>query len=379
MRSIIQSIKNIISPSKTIAILDDCFPNLLTGFRIAEYNWYLENIPNVIIYSENVEFDTVYAEYVTRYPMHAHRIKKYNKSYLIDVHFVYLNFLNNAFYFLKDLHEFNIPFIMTLYPGGGFALNEVESDAKLAAVVGSPMLKAIITTQSVSKKYVEQTNCGVPLHDIYGGAINPLYFDCIDSCERDNRVKYGLNICFVADKYMPMGANKGYPEFIEAANMLIKSFPELRFSVVGRFDLQDYPVSEELAGSIVYMGLLFTKELREFFFTQDIIISPNRPFTLSPGNFDGFPTGCCIEASLCGVAVVCSDELNLNQHYLPNEEIVICPPNPLAVYHYVKNLINNPENLRKLANNGKKRSKEIFCPNFQIAQRAELIRKYSSR
>ena len=45
---------------------------------------------------------------------------------------VYVNFLNNAIAYLPWLLEHRVPFVTTLYPGGGFGLHEAASDAKLA-------------------------------------------------------------------------------------------------------------------------------------------------------------------------------------------------------------------------------------------------------
>jgi ABC-type Na+ transport system ATPase subunit NatA len=54
-------------------------------------------------------------------------------------------------------------------------------------------------------------------------------------------------------------------------------------------------------------------------------VSHNTPFTLSKEAFGGLPTTACVEASLRKVAVFCTDELKLNDHFIDNEEIVIIP------------------------------------------------------
>ena len=106
---------------------------------------------------------------------------------------------------------------------------------------------------------------------------------------------------------------------------------------------------------------------------QDIIISPNRPFLLHPGNFDGFPTGSCVEASLCGVAVVCSDELKLNHHYTDTIDIVICKPTSDAVIKAIRELINDPGLLKRIRINGQRISQNIFDSKKQLVERSALL------
>lgn len=378
MKSSFQYLKRLFKKQRSVAVLDDCFPNLLTAFRVAEYNWYLDRFPQLKIYSANPDFKTVHAAYAQRYPQYADRVMPYVESSLDDCTFAYMNFLNNAHHFLPALSSHCIPFLMTLYPGGGFGLGEPESDAKLDQVLGSPLLRGIIATQSVTLDYLKAKGCTVPVHDIYGGAMNPVYFEGLTKSKRILLNSCALSICFVADRYMPHGANKGYPQFIEAAKQLIREFPDLRFNVVGSFDADDYPLDDQIREAISFNGLLFTAELKEFFLTQDIIISPNRPFLLNPGNFDGFPTGCCIEASLCGVAVVCSDELKLNCYYTDGEDMVICDPTPQAIVKSVRELICNPDLLMSIGLRGQCTSQKIFDPRRQLGQRSALLEKYAS-
>jgi len=54
-------------------------------------------------------------------------------------------------------------------------------------------------------------------------------------------------------------------------------------------------------------------------------VSPDIPFALSKGAFDGFTTASCVETGLVKVAVFCTDELKLNNHFTDNEELVIIP------------------------------------------------------
>ncbi|MDF0604312.1 glycosyltransferase [Neisseriaceae bacterium TC5R-5] len=376
MKSSLHYLKQLVDERSSVAVLDDFFPNLLTAFRVAEYNWYLEHFPQLNVYSTNPDFKAVHAAYAQLYPQYADRVMQYDAvESLKDCAFVFMNFLNNAYHFLPALTLNCIPFVMTLYPGGGFGLREPESDAKLDQVLSSSLLRGIIATQSVTLDYLKAKGCTVPVYDIFGGTINPIYFAGETKNKRLLLDPTALHICFVAERYMPQGENKGYPQFIEAAQQLILNYPNLRFSVVGSFNAEVYPLDEKISAAIYFHGLLNTTDLKEFFLTQDIIISPNHPFLLHSGNFDGFPTGCCVEASLCGVAVVCSDELKLNRYYTDGLNMVICDPTSYAIVKMVMELIVNLDLLKSIGTRGKIISQKIFDPRKQLGQRSTLLGK----
>lgn len=108
------------------------------------------------------DFAAQHERYAQCYPMHASRVRPYASSWLAGAGLVYMNFLNNAHQYLPALQQHHIPFVLTLYPGGGFDLDEPESDAKLAAVLASPCCKPS-SSPSPSRK----TTCSVFPH---GGA-----------------------------------------------------------------------------------------------------------------------------------------------------------------------------------------------------------------
>src|ERR1035441_953476 len=66
----------------------------------------------------------------------------------------YVIFLNNIFGHVEFLEKARLPFVFELYPGGGFYLNEAESDAHLERVVSSPMFRKVIVTQNVTRDYL---------------------------------------------------------------------------------------------------------------------------------------------------------------------------------------------------------------------------------
>src|SRR5262245_59341744 len=75
-----------VDTSKRLLILDDMFPQMLSGFRIAEYNGYLEDFRNATVYStasvfphigERRSFRAVVKEYEDRFPQYRGRVVKH--------------------------------------------------------------------------------------------------------------------------------------------------------------------------------------------------------------------------------------------------------------------------------------------------------------
>ena len=112
---------------------------------------------------------------------------------------------------------------------------------------------------------------------------------------------------------------------------------------------------------------------------MDIIVSPNRPFKLSKGSFDGFPTGSCTEAMINGVALICTDELKMNIKFDNKKEIIIIKPEIEDLEKEVEELYNNPENIEKIAKAGREKALEIYSKDNQIKPRIKLIRKEAKR
>ena len=366
-------------------ILEDFFPTLLTGFRVAEYNAHLDAFPQLSVLSSVSDFADQHTEYAQRYPEHTNRVRPYAPGWLAGAGLAYINFLNNAHQFLPALQQHQLPFVLTLYPGGGFGLNEAESDIKLQAVLASPLLQAIIVTQRVTQDYLqcfaaERNMVLAAVHRIDGVVVNPLYF-ASDGATRAPAYGAGkdtLDICFVAERYMAQGANKGYPEFIAAAHALA-DLPRLRWHVVGGgFTPEEIDVSR-LGERLQFHGRLTTADLRQFYLGMDLIVSPNQPYKLHPGNFDGFPTGCCVEASLCGVAMMATDALAQNPGYVEDESIVLLDAakgTSLAqqIDVCIRRLYANPTELAHIGQAGQTLTRQLYAPERQIGQRQHILR-----
>jgi len=215
--------------------------------------------------------------------------------------------------------------------------------------------------------------CTVPITNIPGVVVNPNYIAA--SLKRKAAPqKNSLKICFAAFSYADLGRSKGYPQFIDAAALLVKSFKDLSFSVVSDIGKDDWRIPEALNNRISFHGPMETEELRQFFATQDVMVSPSRRFATSGRGFDGFPTGTAVEAALCGCAIVTSDELDQNRLYKDHEEILICPPESNEITAKLEPFLREPTKLAALAEAGRKRTAELYGPAHQLLPRTKLLR-----
>jgi glycosyltransferase involved in cell wall biosynthesis len=367
-----------------LVILDDIFPHLLSAFRIAEYNAYLSRYKNSMVYSSAVSFSAlgdhrsfkeVRDEYLSYYPEFAGRTLPLRNQRL-KARVIYFVFLQGARNFMPILERSETPFVFTLYPGGGFKLNQPDSDEVLSKVCSMPNLAKIITTQKITHEYLLNFLEPEKIEFIYGGVFPSDRLAIRDvPRKRYQKDKNRFDICFVAYKYMAKGLHKGYDVFIEVARQLCSLYNDIAFHVVGSFDESDIEVSD-LQERIKFYGVRQTDFFPEFYASMDIILAPNVPFTIFPGSFDGFPTGSCIEAGLCGVAVFCADVLNQNIAFKGGEEIVIIPLNVNDICELIGKYYHDYDSLRQLARRGQEAFKVAFAIENQLERRFRILDKY---
>jgi lipopolysaccharide transport system ATP-binding protein len=358
-----------------LLILDDFYPNLTTGFRIAEYNHYLRVFPDLLIASTASDFRRQHAIFARYYPDVQNRVVAFDPALLPHARLCFLNFLNNVHHHIDSLEAANLPFVFTLYPGGGFELHSATAKSKLTRALGSPMLRAVISTQPVTTDVLRLMQCPVEVHELYGVVVNPAYFRSFTPRTKTvvDPEGRGLKICFVAHRYDPTGSTKGYPVFIEVCAALADRYPGLEFTVVGNYGPRDLEIPARLAGNLQFRGLMATSQLRQFLLTQDLMISPNQPYAVSGAAFDGFPTASSVEASLCGVAILCADELNLNRFYGP-DEMIICDPEASAILRAVEPLLASPSTITQIGERGRKKSAKLFSAEAQLLPRTQILR-----
>jgi glycosyltransferase involved in cell wall biosynthesis len=367
-----------------IAVLDDLFPHPLSAFRFEEIRSYLDEFSQLKVFTTGRSLksvpgqpglDEVVAAHIRDYPNHDGRILPSEFGSIADAHACYTVFLANAALFLDEIQRLKKPFAFTIYPGGGFAVDEPESDASMARVFGSPCFRNVIVTQPMIRDYLLGKGlCPAErLTYIRDGVIPRSAFDPPLPKRRYGLDKRELDICFVANRYMPNGADKGYDLLIETAKALCGAGVPANFHIVGGFDETVIDLGS-IADRFRFYGLRPREFFAQFYQGMDLILSPNRPFVLGHGKFDGFPTGSCVEAGLQAVAVVCSDELRLNPGFRRGEEIVIVRPQVGDIVAHVRELERNPECLAAIGERGRAALADFFGREAQITPRIEVLK-----
>ena len=176
---------------------------------------------------------------------------------------------------------------------------------------------------------------------------------------------------------MPLGRDKGYDTFVLVAKRLARRFDAVHFHVVGPWDEKEIDVSV-LAERIHFHPPMSSTDLKVFFRRMDLIVSPNRPFTLTPGKFDGFPSGCCVEAGLSGVAVCATDELKQNGPFTNGRDILITSVGAEEIAEVVGNAISDYDGLTELANKGQAAFSQVFGWTTQMGPRLEVLSRLQS-
>ena len=377
-----------------LIIIDDVFPNELSSFRNVEFNEYLSTFSDVLLL--NISKREVEKKSLSKYDKNVNLyfaqtdfeddsfnkvrqiISKYNNRICSIV------FLNNIYAYdgkvLDFLEKNQIKFIFTLYPGGGFFFND-EVKSKLQKIFTSNMLYKVIVTQDKVKRFLLENNLieEEKIAFIYGLPVSKTLLN-IDTTSHQHygiKNKINLNICFVAYKYSEQGKDKGYDTFIEVAKKLRTKYNDIYFHVVGNFDESDIDVTE-LDERIAFYGVQGTKWFVNFYKDKDIIISPTKPNILKKGAFDGFPTGCTTEAMLNEVAAIVTDPLNLNTHYIDDEDIIIVRSIDDIIMK-VEELKNNPKKLFQIATKGYKKANEIYSYKNQINKRIQLLNEIGDK
>lgn len=373
---ILRKIKTQLAVEKTeLVVFDSFFPNPLSAFRFYEYHDYIKRLRGTV-YTTGHSLHLLDKEKTINYYINQYEYKKQVKLYNWDKKVVaklaYSVFLNETIFFLPYIEKNKIPFIFTLYPGGGFRINDNESDIKLQKIFNSQYFRKVIVTQNVTQRYLlERGFCREEdIEFIYGVPMKPN-----KSRFLKNKEKESFDICFVAAKYTEQGRDKGYDIFIDVAHKLNKISEKFKFHIVGGFNENDIDITR-IEKSISFYGYLDISELREFYLDKEIIVSPNRTNVLAKGAFDGFPTASVVEAGLCGVVMLFTDELNQNIYFTNNEDCVFINHSVDLIVSKILHLFSNKEKLIYIANKGKNLLEKIFSYKYQMEPRNNLISKY---
>lgn len=368
-----------------LIIFDDFFPNPITGFRLTEFQEILHRIKlsKIIVNPETYryaglkesDFDKHLFDYKRTFS-HGNKIFKIAKLNNINTRLFYFVFLNNGRIMFDNIINNKLYFIFTLYPGGGFKVDDQESNKDLKRILSSKYFRGVIVNQLSIKNYlIKNELCSKDkIFYIHGIPISKSKLN-FSSSKKNYNSNDSLKICFVASKYLSTGLDKGYDLFIETANYLHKKFTHISFHVIGGFTASDINVTS-LGSSIIFYGYLPADQLPETLKDFDIILSPNRPNMLGPGSFDGFPLGASIEASLVGSVMVVTDELGENRQYIDGEEIIIIKPELNEITKKIEELILAPEKIKSIGIAGMERTKQLYSYATQIDSRINILQSF---
>jgi glycosyltransferase involved in cell wall biosynthesis len=370
-----------------LIIFDTIYPHPVSGFRLEEFSCLLENFKNskILVNPDNYPLlktpKELHQKHINScYETHPNlkgKITK-NKGFInMNAKLFYCVFINNIYSYLNVLEKFKIPFIFTLYPGGGFRMNDTITDNKLKNVFASHLFRKVIVTQKTTKDYLLKHNFCTEnqIEFIFGGVVPQISLVKDISNRKNYKInKNTLDICFCAAKYMPKGIDKGYDVFIEVAILLSKKYDFVKFHVIGGFDKSDIDVSN-IEDKITFYGYQNFENLEAIFKQIDIIISPNKSFILNDGSFDGFPLGTVIEAVFNGAVALVSDDLNQNTIF-SEDELIIIESDTNAIVEKLEYLIENPNQIEIIAANGKSKFQHVYSNNYQMNPRMNLLKTY---
>jgi len=377
------SARSSVGRSPVIAVLDDFFPQPLSAFRFEEFCYYLDEIPTLKIYSNGASLPWVnetrsVAEIISAHtrshPLHAGRIHPLSPENFPDADAYYAIFLYNIHVNIDQIECNRRPFIFTLYPGGGFGIDQPDSDQKMRRVFTSPYFRRVIATQPITRDYLLSKNyCGEDqITYIPGGVIPRSAFDPPGQKQRYGFAKDAIDICFVANRYTAIGVEKGYDLFIEAAKTLCGLGVDANFHVVGSYDQTTIDLGG-CAPRFRFYGFRPRDFFWQFYQQMDLTLAPTRPFIVQ-GMFDGFPTGGCVEAGLQSVAVMCTDELRLNTIFQDGDDIVIVRPDRDDIVARIVELVRDPARLARIGENGRVSMISGYGHAAQLLPRIEMLR-----
>jgi glycosyltransferase involved in cell wall biosynthesis len=374
--------------SLNLIIIDDVFPSTRSGFRYQEFTSYLKHIEGTKIMAtgmslpllSEVSLSEILINYKRTYPEFGGKVFNFNGVWKpVECKLLYFTFLINVYSCLKFAEENKIPFVFTLYPGGGFALENEESNTLLKRVLTSPCFRKVIATQQITYDYlVKNKFCSKEKIEFVFGVVVPL--EKIELAEKCQKKHYGVNkdtldICFVTYEYISYDKDNGYDIFVKVAKELVKKYQNIYFHVVGLVNQNVINISE-IEDKIIFYEQKDEDWLNTFFKDKDIILSPNTQGKMFKGFFTGFPTDSCIDAGLQKVAILCTDELGLNEErFIDNEEIVIISPDSKKIVQRIEKFMNNPEKLQSIAEKGQKKIIELYNFEAQIKPRIKLLKE----
>ncbi len=388
-KKIIQADFNFYKGLKKVDLLiyDNIYPHPVSGFRHEEFTVLLSEFSK----SKIIIFPTSYPVLntpIAEHKKHIERLIEINQSLSkkiklkkgfvnINTKLFYCVFISNIYDNLNWLEKYKIPFIFTLYPGGGFQVDNEMTDLQLKKVFDSAMFKKVIVTQQFTLDYLISKNfCKAENIEFIFGVVVPQLSLNKNLIDKKSYLihKSTFDICFCAAKYTDKGIDKGYDVFIDFAHKIVTKYDFIQFHVIGGFTENDIDTTM-IKNRIKFYGYQNFEDLSSIYKNMDVLVSPNKPFILAKGAFDGFPLGTVVEASLNGVVSLITDELNQNSVFITNEDFIIIESKSSSIEKEIITLIKQPEKLYLISKKGREKFMKVYSNDVQMKPRVELFKK----
>jgi glycosyltransferase involved in cell wall biosynthesis len=362
-----------------LLIIDDVMPCAFSPFRTIEYSHYLRVFNASLLSTEGWGpwgASRSFNEYRADLPADIAK-SVFCVSQMPDMaaRLAYVTFLGNLGHAWPFIAANQLPFILQLYPGGRFQIDDRQSDALLSTALASPLLRKIITTQTITRDYlINKHACPADkVALIYGGVFESRGdFDFHRDKKLFRRDKDTLDLCFVAHKYDGDLVSKGYSQFIAIVRKLQPQFPTARFHVVGGYETIDIDLGD-LVSVVTFYGKRPSDFFPSFYAGMDMIVSVNRAFALLPGAFDGFPTGSCIEAGFHGVLNALTDPMCLNLEFTDGDDIILLHDDIGGDAARIAEILSSPDTLYAMAYRNAETFKRVFDTDAQLSARTRVI------
>lgn len=363
-----------------LIIFDDIFPSNNSPWRTNEFVAYLRTFSKVKIISNSSSktflkgsrFSDRLIEFSKKYPEYRNNVKREAVFVNVNAKVLYFIFYNNLTRYIDKVVEKKIPFLFTLYPGGGWEFFNPEKDKRIKEIIESNFCLGVIVNQHVTYNYlIDQLMIspkkirlipGVPLPSFNNKKIN-------QSFPKGEIVR----ICFVAHKYLENGADKGLPIFVE----FIKKLEAVSSITFQAFVIGDFSNSYfENSNRISFLGKMDEDKLNEFLEFTDCIISPNQPFKLSKGAYDGFPLGTIIAAALNNNLIFSTDFFDEGSKigFIDRIHFVKIDPDPDDILNKFQILFNGFNEWSQVIVNSKSFAFDFYSYDKQIVPRINLFK-----
>lgn len=367
--------------AKKLLILDDGFPSMATGFRIAEFSYYLKQHENSEVCSVVMDFDKMKAEYGRYYPDLIHKVRPVKANSDYSGALAYMIFLHNTFFFLPLIEFFQLPFVFTLCDGGFFHLDDEQSDTMLRTVFGSPYFRKVIIPINTIYDYVLRENFIPPdkAEFIEGVITQTDYWEQQLVPKRYyKKDKNTFDICFIAHKYKDKGTDKGYDTFVEIAKRLAPLSEDIRFHVVGGYDENELDITP-IRNRIIFYGQQYQHFFPEFYSRMDVYLSlmsldPARK--LHPGRIAGVCNTTAVQTALNGTALFGIYEPEQLPGFTDRENVVLLPEDTDEIVKLVSLYFNNLEALYRLSACGQQKFREFYRQENPLKKRFNVLKHY---